>query len=298
PRAGGRPRRGDRLRCERPGGGDMLRCDTLHGAGFGAPRELLLPDWLWPNWLWPVMVAPFVGSFLGVVIRRLSAGGTLGGRSRCEACRRPLAWHDLVPLASFAWLGGRCRQCRAPIALFHPAVELAAVAVPLTAAFLAPEAEPSWWLWAGCGLGWTLLALGWIDWECFLLPDALTLPLIVAGLVATWLDPGRLDQGQLAGHALAAAGGYAVPQLVNRGYRALRGRDGLGGGDAKLLAAAGAWVGLWGLLATVWLGAIIGLLLAVLMWLRGARITAAMRIPFGCCLAFALWLVWLRASAG
>lgn len=256
---------------------------------------------LLPIWLWPVMVAPFVGSFLGVLIRRLPAGETLGGRSRCEACRRALAWHDLIPLASFAWHAGRCRRCGAPIALFHPAVELAAVMVPVTAVFIAPGAgiAPPL-LWAGCGLGWALLALGWIDWECFLLPDALTLPLIVAGLALTLSQQmaGWLDLGQLAEHALAAAGGYAVPQLANRAYRALRGRDGLGGGDAKLLAAAGAWVGVWGMLAALWLAAIAGLLLAVLFWLRGARITAAMPIPFGCCLAAALWLVWLRTAAG
>ncbi|HJS85428.1 MAG TPA: prepilin peptidase, partial [Acetobacteraceae bacterium] len=189
-------------------------------------------------WIWPVLAAPFVGSFLGVLIRRLPAGRDLvWARSACERCGRAIAPWDLVPLASWVALRGRCRACGAAISWFHPAVEVAATLVAASAAWAASDAAS---LWSGCALGWTLLALAWIDWEWLRLPDALTLPLVVAGLVATWF----LDRAAIADHAAAALAGYAALRGINALYRRARGRDGLGAGDAKLLAAGGAWVGL------------------------------------------------------
>lgn len=243
-------------------------------------------------WIWPVLAAPFVGSFLGVVIRRLpDHRPLLLARSACESCARPLAPWDLVPLVSWLALRGRCRACRAPIAAFHPAVEIAATLVALGPAWFGPDPA---WAWAGCALGWSLLALAWIDWDHFRLPDALTLPLVVAGLVATWL----LDRTAIADHAMAAIVGYAGLRLLNAGYRRLRGREGLGAGDAKLFAACGAWVGLAALPDVLLLAALTGLGLAALLWLGGRRLSRTMRLPFGTCLALALWLVWLEAAAG
>ncbi len=240
-----------------------------------------------PSWMWPTILAPFVGSFLGVVIRRLPAGEAMfAGRSRCPSCRQPIAPWDMVPLASYAWLRGRCRACGDRIGRFHPAVELAALAVPLSAGLVGIEPP---WLWVGCGFGWALLALGWIDWECFRLPDELTLPLVLAGLIVTW----RLAPDALADHALAAVSGYAGLRLLNAVYRALRGRDGLGQGDAKLLAAAGAWLGLLALPIVLWAAAVGGLAAAAVMRLRGSPVKLLTPVPFGACLALAMWLTWL-----
>ena len=118
------------------------------------------------------------------------------------------------------------------------------------------------------------------------LPDTLTLPLIPAGLaVAMARSPEQsLDR------ALAAAAGYVALRAIALGYRAWRGRDGLGQGDAKLLAAAGAWVGL-GLLADVVLGGAIITLAGALP--RASRLTAASALPFGPGLCLAFWLIWL-----
>ena len=97
--------------------------------------------------------------------------------------------------------------------------------------------------WLACGLGWCLLALAWIDYETFRLPDALTLPLLVAGLgAAAWRDTGLVTD-----HALAAMLAYCSIRAIAAFYRWYRGFDGLGQGDAKLLAAAGAWVGASGI---------------------------------------------------
>jgi leader peptidase (prepilin peptidase)/N-methyltransferase len=239
-------------------------------------------------WWEPLLAAPFVGSFLGVLIRRLPARRpVVFARSCCEACGAALASRDLVPVASYLALRGRCRMCRAPISGFHLQVELAAVAVVLIAAAVDPAAAAAaaWW---DCGLGWTLLALAWIDAMWMLLPDALTLPLLLAGLAAAWPDTAALTD-----RAAGAAAGYLAFRAVAYGYRRLRGRVGLGAGDAKLLAAGGAWLGLGLLPALILGGALAGLAFALLAAARGRRLTAASAVPFGPGLALALWLLWL-----
>ena len=233
-----------------------------------------------------LLAAPFVGSFLGVLVRRLPEGRpVLWGRSACEACGHRLRPAELVPVASFLVQRGRCVACRAPIAPMHFAIELAAVAVAGAAALVADGAD----LWAGCVLGWTLLALAWIDAEHFLLPDALTLPLVVAGLAAAWW----LEPWSVTDRAAGAIAGYLAFRAVEIGYRRLRGRDGLGQGDAKLLAASGGWLG-WAALPWVVVGAALcGLLLAGVLRLRGRSLDASTALPFGPSLAVATWAMWL-----
>jgi len=241
------------------------------------------------SWCGPLLAAPFIGSLLGVLVRRLPAERPVAwDRSACEACGHRLAARDLVPIASFLALRGRCRFCAAPIALEHLAIELAAVVVAASAACAAWGSV----LWAGCALGWTLLALGWIDWEHFLLPDVLTLPLVVAGLAATW----ALAPWALADHAIAAALGYAALRLLGLLYRAWRGFQGIGEGDAKLLAAAGAWLGLAALPYVILLGALLGLAAAGVLWLLGREMRRTTPLPFGTALAAATWALWLGAA--
>ena len=239
------------------------------------------------RWL-PVLAAPFVGSFLGVLIRRLPDDRPIAvGRSACEACGRTLGPLDLVPIASFLALRGRCRSCGAPIAAMHLGVELAATAIAASAA----ATDTGGPLWAGCALGWTLLALAWIDWEHFWLPDALTLPLLVGGLAATW----RFAPWAATDHAAAAALAYAGLRGLGALHHRLRGREGLGQGDAKLLAASGAWLGLAALPWLLVLAAVLGLAGAGAARLRGRAVDAATALPFGPPLAAATWLLWLLA---
>jgi len=181
-----------------------------------------------------VLASPFIGSFLGLLIQRLPDAAPIArGRSRCDACGAPLRARDLVPLFSWLVADGRCRYCRQPLGWFYPGVELAAMAVAVAAVLI----DGGQRAWLDCLLGWWLLALGWIDLRSWLLPDALTLPLIIAGLAAAFL----FNPDQLTERALGAALGYASLMTIAALYRALRGREGLGGGDAKLLAASGAW---------------------------------------------------------
>jgi leader peptidase (prepilin peptidase)/N-methyltransferase len=240
--------------------------------------------------LLPVLAAPFIGSFLGVLILRLPAGTPVAfARSRCPHCATNLTAIDMLPLISFAALRGRCRHCARPIGSFHPAIELAATAVAVWA--LLAEPGPAR-LWPDCALGWTLLTLAWIDFDTLLLPDLLTLPLLLAGLALTLAT----DPQALTDHCLAAVAGYLSFQGLSLIYRRIRGRDGLGGGDAKLIAAAGAWCGLSLLPFVVLCSAIAGLLAALGLALAGKPVTSTTRIPFGPCLALATWLVWLHGG--
>ena len=247
-----------------------------------------------------VSFAPFIGSFLGTLILRLpTERPVVFDRSRCEACETTLTWRDLVPLFSWLISRGRCRHCGARVGAFYPLIELAALAVALWAVF----ALPGNLAWAGAGLGWALLALAVIDARHFLLPDVLTLPLIPAGLAATWL----LNPAQLPAHLLGAALGFAVFAAIAWAYRRLRGREGLGRGDAKLLAAAGAWVGWAGLPGVVVLAAV-GALLTLLCarffaqrrrFVTGVpdpacpKLSATTAVPFGPFLALGFWITWL-----
>ena len=241
-------------------------------------------------WLPPLLAAPFAGSFIGVVIRRLPEHrDVLIARSACESCGRALEPLDLVPLLSFLWLRGRCRYCRQPIARFHFAVEIAGVAVAALAA-VADQSQGR--LWADCGLGWTLLALAWIDARHMILPDVLTLPLLLAGLGVTLL----LAPNSLVGNTLGAIAGYVGFRTIALLYYWLRGRHGLGEGDAKLLAAAGAWTGIAALPTIVLGAALTGIATTLLLALAGRRNIAG-QMPFGPSLALAILLVRLFPAA-
>src|SRR4029077_49550 len=170
-----------------------------------------------------LLAAPFVGSFLGVLVRRLPDRLPVAwSRSRCEWCGAALRAGDLVPLYSWLAARGRCRYCGHSLGWFYPGIEVAAVTVPLSAAIIDHGAG----IWLDCLLGWWLLALAWIDIRRWLLPDPLTLPLALPGLG----PPARGDPTELTEHALGAAFGYLSLRLVAALYRVLRGREGLGHG--------------------------------------------------------------------
>ncbi len=232
-----------------------------------------------------VVAAPFIGSFLGVIYHRLPATRSVTfGRSRCDNCHAVIRLHDLVPIAGWLALAGRCRDCRAPITPLYPALEVGALVIAVWASVTMPPdlVLPT------CLLGWTLLALGVIDARDGILPDVLTMPLLFAGLLigATFGQAGAF--GHLAGAVLAGAG----LMLVALVYRRLRGRDGLGLGDAKLFAAGGAWLG-WTALPGVLLIAALSALAVGLARLPRSEWRADRELAFGPHLALGTWLVWL-----
>jgi leader peptidase (prepilin peptidase) / N-methyltransferase len=247
--------------------------------------------WLAQSGVFAVAISPLIGSFLGVLVTRMDRPGSiLLGRSACPSCGGRLGPFDLVPVVSWLVLRGSCRHCSRPISPFYPLIELAAVAVALWAAMLVSGS----WLWASLFLGWALLALAATDAREFVLPDFLTLPLTLAGLAVGW----ALDPASLPDRAVGAAAGFFLVILLRWAYWRLRRREGIGLGDAKLLAAAGAWVSWEGLPSVVLLAALFGLGFALILHWRKGGVSLADRVPFGTFLCIGIWIVWLYGPLG
>ncbi len=141
-------------------------------------------------------------------------------------------------------------------------------------------------------MGWLLLLLAALDLRHLWLPDWLTGPLGLSGLVA---NLGGIGPG-IAAAVIGAVAGFASLALVAAGYRRARGREGLGGGDPKLLAAIGAWTG-WEALPVIVLGAaLLGLLCALILTIAGRGRYASLRLPLGAFLAVVAWPVWIMAQ--
>ena len=238
------------------------------------------------DWLIPLAIAPFIGSFLSVLVVRLPKGeDVVAGRSHCRSCETPLSPPELVPIVSFALQRGKCRACGAPVSWLYPSLEVGAVAIVLWAMTVV---EGDLVLLTAL-LGWALLALAAMDVRDFILADAITLPLIVAGIgVSVWLSPGAIHW-----HILGAAFGFGLMLAAAWGYQALRGREGLGFGDAKLMAAAGAWTGLEGVGTVLLYGAVLSLIAILIARGMGREIGLTTPIPFGAGLAAGFWLTWL-----
>ncbi|SDB74764.1 prepilin peptidase [Belnapia rosea] len=244
-----------------------------------------------PEWLPALIMAPFAGRLVALLVHWLPRDAQAGiAPSCCAVSGRPPGPLTRAPLLSALARRSRCPGCGAPIRPAYGAIDLACLGI--AAWSVLAEADPLR-VWLSCGLGWAILALAWIDWDHLLLPDALTLPLLLAGLGATWL----LDPLALTDHAVAAAAGYLAFRAIERGYRWLRGRDGLGQGDAKLLAAAGAWVGVAALPLLVCIAALSGIALVAVLRLLGRPFHGAMVLPFGPALCIGLWTVWLGIGA-
>ena len=205
-----------------------------------------------------------LGSFLNVVVARVPAGlSVVRPRSRCPRCLAPIAWYDNVPVLSWILLRARCRACRAPISARYPIVELLGAAAALLALRrhgLAGE--------AGAELAFVavLLALALIDLDTWLLPNALTWPLLAGGLALSGL--GVTPAGGLRLALYGAGVGFAVfAAIAFVGERVFR-REAMGFGDVWLLAGLGAFLGVKALLPLVLLaslqGTLVGLALALL----------------------------------
>lgn len=231
------------------------------------------------------------GSFVATAAIRWPAGrSVLSGRSRCDACEAPLRARELVPAFSFLFQRGRCRRCGGRIDPNQFAVELASGMIGLVAAL----AHPLPLALVTALFGWWLLLIAALDLERQWLPDRLTLPLIPLGLAAAWAGFGPPLAERAAGAAIGWAALFSIAWL----YRRLRGRDGLGGGDPKLLGAIGAWVGAWQL-PVILLGAgLVGLAAVLMMRLRGEAVTATTRLPLGTLMALTAWPVWLVIAGG
>jgi leader peptidase (prepilin peptidase)/N-methyltransferase len=199
-----------------------------------------------------------------------------------------LGLRDLVPLVSWLVTRARCRYCRHRLSLWYPAIEVSALVVAVWSVVVVPAGLA----WASALYGWALLTLAVIDLRWLWLPHALTVPLAAAGLLVSGLWGWQVPFDQLLG----AVFGYLTLALVAQLYRRYRAREGLGGGDAVLFAALGAWVGWQGLPTVLIYAGISGLLLIAVQRWSGQTVDLTTRIPFGPHLCLGGWLVWLYGS--
>ena len=267
-----------------------------------------------PLWLWLVFAAVLgllVGSFLNVVILRLPARlaaqwrrdaqeelalavsdeplppGIVREPSHCPHCQHPLAIADNIPLLGWLLLRGRCRYCRAPISIQYPLVELL---TGVLSAIVVWKLGPGWPALAGLVLTWTLIALAGIDFRTQLLPDQITLPLLWLGLLLSLLPMFVMPAPAILGTALGYLSLWSVYWL----FKLLTGKEGMGYGDFKLLAALGAWMGPVALLPVVLLSSLVGALIGgtlILLHRHGREVP----MPFGPFIAMAGW-IWFIAG--
>jgi len=231
-----------------------------------------------------------VGSFLNVLIYRVPREVSIVRTppSSCPACTTPIRWYDNIPLISWLALRGRCRACRAPISLRYPLVELAA-------GLLAALAFSRWGLTLiGAEIvvfSWASLTLGLIDLDFQILPNVVTYPAIVFGLVCSWFGGYTwwLDS------AVGALVGALLPILVIVLYKLWRGVEGMGWGDVKYLAAIGSVVGLRGCVGVLVVASVLGALVGIGLIFSG-RGSGKTALPFGTFLALAV-ILWLYAPS-
>lgn len=249
-----------------------------------------------------------VGSFLNVVIYRLPVMLTrswqdqarealeleappvsapfnlVTPRSRCGSCGTQISAWQNVPVISWLWLRGKCASCAAPVSVRYPLVEL------LTAILSLVVVASFGYTWTGLAalvFTWVLIALAFIDLDTKLLPDNLTLPLLWLGLA---LNLGQVFT-DLSSAVIGAIAGYLVLWLVYWAFKLITGKEGMGYGDFKLLAAFGAWFGWQVLPMLVLVSSVAGVVLGG-AWLISRR--SREPIPFGPFLAVAGWvmLIW------
>ncbi|REH38788.1 type 4 prepilin peptidase 1 [Paraperlucidibaca baekdonensis] len=189
-------------------------------------------------------------------------------RSQCPHCHTPLRWRDLWPVLSWLFLKGRCHQCHTAISVRYPLIELAVAGIALISVL-----SSGWQLsaLAAACFSTVLLVAAVIDFNSQWLPDRLTLLLLWLGLLATALGINPL-MISLTQSVLASALGFSLFWALAAGFKYVTGRDGLGGGDTKLLAALGAWLGPWVLPNLLLIASLVGLGFALWSrWRRGAH---------------------------
>lgn len=215
-----------------------------------------------------------IGSFLNVVIYRMPLEKSIvRPGSTCPSCQKAIRWWNNIPVLSYLILRGKCAHCAAKISLRYPLVEL------LTGILFSAVAwrEPNLWLWIfQFYFVAALIASTFIDLDHWIIPDKITLPGIVLGLLASFLQPQGFWIQSIAG--ILFGGGLLL--AVAWGYEKIAKREGLGGGDIKFLAFVGAYLGVQGALVTLILSSVLGSVLGLfLILVKGKK--GATAIPFG-----------------
>lgn len=215
-----------------------------------------------------------IGSFLNVCIYRIPAAVSIvHPGSRCPRCQTMIPFYDNIPIISYLLLMGRCRTCRTRISVRYPAIELLTGLFALACSVLF---GPTLQCLAVFAFIATLIVVTFIDLDHRIIPDAISLPGIPIFFLFSFAVPGITWQSSAAGILLGGGSLFAVAW----GYQMLTGREGMGGGDIKLLAMIGAFVGWQGILFTLFAASAIGTIIGLLAMIRSKK-GMRMAIPFG-----------------
>ncbi|WP_168014462.1 prepilin peptidase [Halomonas salinarum] len=263
-----------------------------------------------PSLFWPLVIVLglCLGSFLNVVITRLpvmlmqswrgearealeldeestDTFNLITPASQCPACKTPIAWHDNIPLIGYIKRRGKCANCQQHISLQYPLIEIAGMALIVAVIAIHGASLQSAFLVGAC---LSLLVLAVIDFRTQLLPDIITLPLLWIGLGYQLL----FQPLMLHSAVIGAMAGYLSLWSFYWLFKLVTGKEGMGYGDFKLLAALGAWLGWQALPMMLILSAGVGALVGILVQLAVPRLRGA-PMPFGPFLAMAGWITLL-----
>ncbi len=240
------------------------------------------------NWLslFLILTGPFMGSFISASALDWPRRSNLGAsRSSCAQCGRALGLLDLIPLLSFFILHGRCKNCGTPINRQHIVAELASTLIALSAVYV----FHGWMMLVSATLGAVLLFIALVDYRTKLIPNGASYFIITSGGVVFYLTHGNAG---LLSAIIGAAFGYGIFWSVAFTYRMLRGHEGLGLGDAKLLAGGGAWMSVFAL-PWIILMAASAALAVLIVGSKGKSLRRDTQIPFGPALALSIYVLWL-----
>ncbi len=242
---------------------------------------LVLPPWIWLGGM--TAFGLLLGSFLNVCIVRWPAEeSVVKPRSKCPQCGKMIAWYDNIPVLSWVVLRGKCRGCSLPIPIRYPLVELAVGAIWLTAAWhYGPQVEM---LRAAIFLT-ILLGIAMTDAREYIIPDEFSIGGTVIGIAFAFAGGALPWQEAMIG----AVAGFGLLWLVAIVGARLFGQDAMGGGDIKMMALIGAFLGWQGMLLTLFLGAVLGVLVFLPFKVAGRE----KLVPFGVFLAMGAAAAWL-----
>lgn len=225
-----------------------------------------------------------VGSFLNVLIYRLPRGASVvGGRSMCPGCKATIRWHDNVPVVSYVLLRGRCRSCRRRIAPTYPIVEVLSAVIAVLAVYRYGVSLVALWAY---GFVATLLVITVIDWFHRIIPDILSLGGVVFGWVGAIVC---LDISLIESFVGSVIGGGLLLGIALL-YKAVRKIDGMGGGDVKLMAMIGAFLGWKMVFPVLFVASLFGSVYGIYLMARGG--TGKTAVAFGSFLAPSATLVF------
>ncbi|WP_407715144.1 prepilin peptidase [Comamonas testosteroni] len=195
-------------------------------------------------------------------------------RSRCPHCGHQIAWYENIPVLSYLFLRGRCAECKKPISMRYPLVELVCAAL---FAFCLGRDGLTTTGFAWCGFSAALLTLALIDWDTTFLPDSITLPLLWAGLIASAL---QWTQVPLPQSLWGAVAGYLSLWLIFWAFKLATGKEGMGYGDFKLFAALGAWFGWQALVPIILMASVVGAVIGIALKIN-SQLREGGYVPFG-----------------